>query len=344
MLDSRTLCIYCGEAISLNGRGGDALTVEHVIGLNLGGTLTIPAHKRCNNKANQLVDSKLDAHPEIGRIRGELGVRRRSGPYVHREVWDSPRGLRAFMVWTSQGIRTELIPVEIERADGDSEFFIEPDSRLSEDFEQKRRERVERDGFYFGEPRDSTDQSLVGKEVAIVFREPQWHLPEYLWLAAAAKFALGVLADGFRSGFLHESTLRSPLVEGLRLMAFEKAIATELWDPSGLRYEPSKLNETCVLAQLARHEHLLAIRTGQAGQSPVLQVVIFGTMAFELSLPGLPLDEDRAWLFDSLQRKVGRLRWHELVEVLSGRGPDDAVQLRLDCVSSPEAETFANAR
>jgi hypothetical protein len=344
MLNSRTLCIYCGEAISLSGRGGNALTVEHVIGLNLGGTLTIPAHKRCNNKANQLVDSKLDAHPEIGRIRGELGVRRRSGPYVHREVWDSPRGLRAFMVWTSQGIRTELIPVEIERADGDSEFFIEPDSRLSEDFEQKRRERVERDGFYLGEPRDSTDQSLVGKEVAIIFREPQWHLPVYLWLGAAAKFALGVLADGLRSGFLHESTFRSPLVEGLRLMAFEKAIATELWDPSALRYEPSKLSATGDLAQLGRHEHLLAIRTGEAGQSSVLQVVIFGTMAFELPLPGLPCDDDRAWLFDSLQRKVARLRWHELVEVLSGRGPRDAVQLQLDSVSSPVAESAPHAQ
>jgi len=334
MLDSKTSCIYCGEAISPEGSGGDAPSVEHVVGLNLGGNLTISVHKRCNNRANQLVDSKLDAHPEIGRIRGELGVRRRSGRYVHREVWDSPRGLRAFVVWTSQGLRAKLIPVEIERADGDSEFFIEPDSPLSEDFEQKRRERVERDGFYLGEPRESTDRSLVGKEVAILFREPRWHLPEYLWLAASAKFALGALADGCRSGLLPDSTFRLPLVEGLRLMVFEKAIATELWDPPALRYEPSKLNATCVLAQLARHEHLLAIRSGAAGQSPVLQVVIFGTMAFELPLPGFPFEEDSAWLFDSLRRKVARLRWHELVDALAGRTPRDAVQLRLDCTPS----------
>jgi hypothetical protein len=108
-----------------------------------------------------------------------------------------------------------------------------------------------------------------------------------------------------------------------------------------LRYEPSELDATCVLAQLARHEHLLAIRSGEAGQSPVLQVVIFGAMAFELPLPGLPFEEDRAWLFDSLDRTVARLQWHELVDVLAGRTPGNAVQLQLDCVPGPAAKAYA---
>ncbi|MGB7686055.1 MAG: hypothetical protein WBL45_09780 [Solirubrobacterales bacterium] len=80
-------------------------------------------------------------------------------------------------------------------------------------------------------------------------------------------------------------------------MAFERSLMTELWNPSRLRYEPEKLDATSVLAQLHRHEHLLALRKGQAGQSPVLQAVIFGESAYELPLPGLPIERDRAWLF-----------------------------------------------
>jgi len=335
------ICIYCGGTISSSATGEDAPTVEHVIGFSLGGALTIPTHKRCNGKANQVVDSKLEALPPIGRIRGELGVRRRAGAYIHREAWDSPQGPRAFMYWTEEGRLPELIPVAIPRGEHDTEVFLEPDNERNEIYEEKRRKRVERDGCYLGEPRESTDPSLVGKEGAILFREPRWQLPEYLWLAAAAKFALGALADGCRAGFLPGSSFRLPLVEGLRPMAFEKEIATELWNPSTLRYEPSKLNATSVLAQLARHEHLLAIRSGEPGQSPVLQVVIFGEMAYELPLPGLLFGKDRAWLFDSLRRTVVRLQWDELESKLGGRTPDSTIQLRLDCRTPSAAAAFA---
>jgi hypothetical protein len=44
----------------------------------------------------------------------------------------------------------------------------------------------------------------------------------------------GAAAHGHRLG-----AEVNTLVEGLRLMAFEKSIATELWDTARFRYEPS---------------------------------------------------------------------------------------------------------
>ncbi len=348
MADGETICIYCGASIRKDARAEEIRTVEHVIGYCLGGALTIPAHKRCNGRANQLVDSKLEALPPIGRIRGELGIRSRSGRYVHREVWNSPQGLRAFMYWSEEGRLPipKMIPMEKRIDDKNTEIFLEDDSELSKHFEEKRRERVERDGCYLGEPREPTDRpSTVGKEVAILFREPRWSLPQYLWCAAAAKFSLGVLGDGLEKGLLHPSILDLPLLEGLRAMAFERSLMTELWDPSLFRYEPSKLAATSVLARLYQHEHLLALRAGQAGQSPVLQAVIFGESAYELPLPGLPIERDRAWLFDSVGRNLIRLDWAELEERLSGRGPKGAAQLELEFASDakPAAEQLVAA-
>jgi hypothetical protein len=346
MADGETICIYCGDPIYKDAIGEEVRTVEHVIGFCLGGGLTIPAHKRCNGKANQLVDSKLEALPPIGRIRGELGIRSRSGRYVHREVWASPQGLRAFMYWSEDGRLPKLIPMEIRIDDKNTEILLEDDSELNEHFEEKRRERVEREGCYLGEPREPTDRpSTVGNELAILFREPRWSLPQYLWCAAAAKFSVGVLGDGLNKGLLHPSILDLPLLEGLRAMAFERLLMTELWDPSRFRYEPSKLAATSVLAQLHRHEHLLALRKGQAGQSPVLQVVIFGESTYELTLPGLPIERDRAWLFDSVGRSLVRLDWAELEERLSGRGLEKADQLELEIASDamPAGEQLASA-
>jgi hypothetical protein len=117
-------------------------------------------------------------------------------------------------------------------------------------------------------------------------------------------------------------------MEGLRTMAFEKAILTEMWDVDRFRYEPSKLVATSPLAQLERHEHLLAIRGAEPGQSAVLHVVVFGRIAHELDLPGFPIDEDRAWLFNSLRRKVTRLAWDELEEQLNARTAADTIQLK----------------
>ncbi len=344
MAEGETICIYCGGSIRKGARGEEVRTIEHVIGYCLGGALTIPAHKRCNGKANQLVDSKLEALPPIGRIRGELGIRSRSGRYVHREVWNSPQGPRAFMYWSEDGRLPKLIPVEILIDDKNTEIFLEDDSELSKDFEEKRRERVEREGCYLGEPREPTDRpSTVGKEVAILFREPRWFLPQYLWCAAVAKFSLGVLGDGLHKGLLHLSILDLPLLEGLRAMAFERSLMTELWDPSRFRYEPAKLDATSVLAQLQRHEHLLALRTGENGQSPVLQAVIFGRTAYELPLPGLPIERDRAWLFDSVGRSLLRLEWAELEERLNAREPEGPTQLELGITSAaaPATEQLA---
>jgi hypothetical protein len=334
MVNGETICLYCGSVILDGAVGENARTVEHVIGYCLGGALTIPVHKGCNGKANQLIDSKLEALPPIGRIRGELGIRSRSGSCVHREVWNSPQGPRAFMYWSEDGRLPKLIPVEIPIDDKNTEIFLENDSELSQDFEEKRRERIERDGCYLGEPREPTDRpSAVGKEVAILFREPRWFLPQYLWCAAVAKFSLGVLGDGLNKGLLHPSILDLPLLEGLRAMAFERSLVTELWDSSRFRYEPSKLDATSALAQLHRHEHLLALRRGQAGQSPVIQAVIFGDSAYELPLPGLPIERDQAWLFDSVERSLLRLDWAELEERLNGRGPEGATQLQLGIAS-----------
>lgn len=116
-------------------------------------------------------------------------------------------------------------------------------------------------------------------------------------------------------------------------MAFERSLMTELWDPSRLRYEPEKLDANSVLARLHRHEHLLALRKGQAGQPAVLQAVIFGESAYELPLPGLPIERDRDWLFDSVGRGLLRLGWTELEERLSARGPEGAAQLELGIAS-----------
>ena len=63
---TKTICIYCGRAISITAKGEGAPSVEHVIGWSLGGALTIPAHKRCNGRANQLVDSELNALSDLG--------------------------------------------------------------------------------------------------------------------------------------------------------------------------------------------------------------------------------------------------------------------------------------
>jgi hypothetical protein len=336
--DGETICIYCGASIRKEARGEEARTVEHVIGYCLGGALTIPTHKRCNGRANQLVDSKLERCPPIGRIRGELGIRSRSGRYVHREVWNSPQGLRAFMYWSEEGRLPipKLIPMEKRIDDKNTEIFLEDDSELNKHFEEKRRERVEREGCYLGGPREPTDRpSTVGEEVAILFREPRWSLPQYLWCAAAAKFSLGVLGDGLSKGQLPSWTWDLPLLEGLRAMAFERSLMTELWNPSRLRYEPEKLDATSVLAQLHRHEHLLALRKGQEGQSPVLQAVIFGESAYELPLPGLPIERDRAWLFDSVGGGLLRLEWADLEKQLNARGPEGATQLELEITSDP---------
>lgn len=348
MADCEAICIYCGAPIRKDARGEEVRTVEHVIGYCLGGALTIPAHKRCNGRANQLVDSKLEALPPIGRLRSELGIRSRSGRYVHREVWKSPQGLRAFMYWSEEGRLPipKLIPMEKRIDDKNTEIFLEDNSELNKHFEEKRRERVERDGCYLGDPREPTDRpSTVGKEVAILFREPRWSLPQYLWCAAAAKFSLGVLGDGLNKGLLHPSILDLPLLEGLRAMAFERSLMTELWDPSRLRYEPEKLDATSVLARLHRHEHLLALRKGQAGQPTVLQAVIFGESSYELPLPGLPIERDRAWLFDSVGRGLLRLGWTELEERLSARGPEGAARLELGIASdaAPAAEQLVAA-
>lgn len=338
-MPSLDVCVYCDKSISPTGIDDEAPSIEHVVGRALGGALTIPTHKGCNGRANQLVDSKLAALPDLGRIRARLGIRSGSEVYVHREAWESvsfpggvlesPKGIRAFISWTRNGRRAKLIPNEIPRGDsGDTEIFIEPEDSAA--YEEKRRKRVEREGCYLGEPRESTDpSSLAGKEVAILFREPAWTLPAYLWPAAVAKFGLGVIADGCRKGLLPSSAVEQPVTEGLRTMAFEKAILTDLWDADSFRYEPSKLDATSVLAQLERHEHLLAIRGGEAGQSAVLQVVVFGRIAHELELPGLPIDRDRAWLFDSQRRKVTRLAWEDLEEQLSARTPTGAAQLAL---------------
>lgn len=329
-MSSSEFCVYCDQPISPAGTGDKALSLEHVVGRVLGGALTIPTHKGCNGRANEIVDSKLAALPDLGRIRGRLGLRFGSGAYAHREVWESPEGIRAFIFWTRGGRRAKLIPKEIPRGDsGDTEVFIEPEDNPA--YEEKRRKRVEREGCYLGEPRESTDPSLVGKEVAILFREPSWILPQYLWPATVAKFGLGVIADGCRMGLFPASVLRLPLMEGLRTIAFEKAILTAFWDADRFRYEPSKLAATSVLAQLERHEHLLAIRRrGTAGQRAVLQVVVFGRIAHELELPGFPTGEDRVWLFDSLRRKVTRLSWDELEERLSVRTPRGVTQLALE--------------
>jgi hypothetical protein len=334
MVKGETICLYCGSSIRKGAVGEESRTVEHIIGYCLGGALTIPAHRRCNGKANQIVDSKLEALPPIGRIRGELGIRSRSGRYIHREAWNSPQGPRAFMYWSQDGRLPKLIPAEVPIDEKSTEVFLENDSELSNDFEEKRRERVEREGCYLAEPREPTDRpSMVGKEVAILFREPRWFLPKYLWCAAAAKFSLGVLADGLHKGLLHSSILDLPLLEGLRAMAFEKSLMTDLWDPSRFRYEPSRLDATSILAQLHQHEHLLALRKGQAAQSPVLQAVIFGESTYELSLPGLPIERDRVWLFDSLRRSLIRLEWADLEERISNRGTEGAAQLELEISS-----------
>ncbi len=321
-------CIYCGEAIDALAAGDDAPSPEHVIGWSLGGALTIPTHRGCNGRANRLVDSRLAGLPDLGRIRGRLGIRMRSGPYIHRAVWDSPRGLRAFIFWTSDGLGTKLIPVGIPRGDRDTEVFIEPED--SEAYEEKHRERVEREGCHLGEPREPTGPSLVGKEVAILFREPGWMLPRYLWPAAVAKFGLGVIDDGCRHQFFPESTLDLSLIDGLRMMAFEKSIATELWDTERFRFLPTRLDATSCLARLSRHEHLLAVRAGTSGGSAVLHVVIFGRIAHELDLVGLQVAEDRVWLFDSLRRKVTRLGWEEMEARLNRRMPDGVNQLEFD--------------
>lgn len=322
------LCVYCDQPISPTGTGDQAPSFEHVVGRAFGGALTIPTHKGCNGRANELVDSKLAALPDLGRIRGRLGLRFGSGVYAHREVWESPEGIRAFIFWTRDGRRAKLIPKEIPRGDdGDTEVFIEPEDSAA--YDEKRRKRVEREGCYLGEPRENTESSLVGKEVAMLFREPAWTLPTYLWPATVAKFGLGVIADGCGKDLFPMSVLRLPIMDGLRTLAFEKAILVDLWDVDGFRYEPSKLAATSVLAQLERHEHLLAIRGGSAGQSAVLQVVLFGRIAHELDLPGFPNVEDRAWFFDSLRRKVTRLVWEDLEKRLGVRTADGATQLAL---------------
>ena len=321
--------MYCDRPISPTGTGGQAPSLEHVVGRVLGGALTIPTHKVCNGRANRLVDAQLAALPDLGRIRGRLGLRSGSGVYTHREVWESPEGIRAFMSWTRDGRRAKLIPKEIPRGDtGDTEVFIEPEDSAA--YEEKRRRRVEREGCYLGEPRESTDPSLVGKDVAILFRAPAWSLPQYLWPAAVAKFGLGVIADGCRKTLFPAAVLRLPLMSGLRTLAFEQAILTAFWDAEHFRYEPSKLAATSVLAQLERHEHVLSIRRGTAGQSAVLQVVLFGRIVHELELPGFPVGEERAWLFDSLRRKVSRMSWGELDERLGARSPSGVTQLALE--------------
>src|SRR5262249_19651745 len=137
----------------------------------------------------------------------------------HREVWDSPRGLRAFVFWTKDGLRTKLIPVEISIGEGKTEVFIEPED--SAEYERKDRERAEREGCYLAPAPEPLGPSLVGRELAILFREPGWSVPFYLWPAAAAKFALGAIADGCRHGHFEASSVHSPLVGGLRSLAFE---------------------------------------------------------------------------------------------------------------------------
>lgn len=62
----------------------------------------------------------------------------------------------------------KLIPMEKRIDDKNTEIFLEDNSELNKHFEEKRRERVERDGCYLGDPREPTDRpSTVGKEVAI---------------------------------------------------------------------------------------------------------------------------------------------------------------------------------
>lgn len=324
-----TDCIYCGSSIDPCATGEHTCTVEHVLSQSLGGALTIPAHKRCNGKANRLIDDKLAALPSIGRIRGRLGVRCSSGPYVHREAWNSPQGPRAFICWSTDGLSAKLIPREIELEGGDTEVFLEPDSPLSRDYEERHRERVERDGCYLGDPRPGGGE-LVGKEVAILFREPRWSLPKYLWCAAAAKYALGAIADGLSAGLLTPSTLELPLLAGLRMMAFETSLATSLWDHSTFPFEPGPVDPTTSLAALARHEHLLALRGGEhPGQAPSLQIVVFGSWSYRLPLPGLRLAEDRAWLFDSVGRRVRRFGWAELEARLRARALPGTEALQL---------------
>ena len=250
------------------------------------------------------------------------------------------------MYWSEDGRLPKLIPMEIRIDDKNTEILLEDDSDLSKHFEEKRRERVEREGCYLGEPREPTDRlSTVGKEVAILFREPRWSLPQYLWCAAAAKFSLGVLGDGLDKGLLHSLHLDLPLLEGLRTMSFEGSLMTELWDLSRFRYEPAQLDATSALAQLHRHEHLLALRKGQEGQSAVLQLVIFGESAYELPLPGLPIERDRAWLFNSVERSLVRLEWADLEKQLNARGPKGAAQLELEIASdaAPAAEQLVAA-
>jgi hypothetical protein len=330
MLSGGSPCIYCGKTIDPDGKGDRGPSLEHVIGWSLGGSLTIPTHRGCNARANRIIDLPLAKQPDLGRLRGTFGIPTRSGRYVHREVWDSPRGLRAFIFWTCDGLRTRLIPVEIAAGNNETEVFIEPDD--SESYDRTQRERAEREGCYLADAEEPAGPSLVGKELAILFREPAWTLPHYLWPAAAAKFALGVIADSCRHGFLEGSMLNLPLVVGLRTMAFEKAIITELWDPERLHLLPTTLDSTSCLAALFGHEHLLAIRAGQEGQCAVLQIVIFGRIAYELDLVGLRVPQDRAWLFDGVRRKVRRLGWAELETALGSRASQRTEQLHLDAL------------
>jgi hypothetical protein len=188
---------------------------------------------------------------------------------------------------------------------------------------------VEREGCYLGEPRENTDLSLVGKEVAILFREPAWTLPQHLWPAAVAKFGLGVFADGCRKGLFPAAVLGLPLMTGLRTLTFEKAILTAFWDTEHFRCEPSKLAPTSVLARLRRHEHVLAVRRDMVGQSAVLQVVLSGVLPTNSSSLASPWARIGPGFFDSLRRRVTRMSWDELEERLSARSPGGATQLAL---------------
>lgn len=318
LLGMQSLCWYCGRD------DRPVTSPEHVIPRSLGGGLVVRVCSACNARANQKLDQALARCRHFGRARAEAGVRDyRSGePYTHVDIVKSDNGITAQARFREGGVDARLLPIELKGADGVTEVFLDPAD--ANHYDETQRARAAREGFTYGPsrplPTGMTPRYRPGSDITLVMTGGRCDHPPWMWPSLAAKAALGALACAAAAGHAPRAAT-SLVVAGLRLLAFERWIPTDLWSEQDVSLSPVSIDQTHPLVgALQPHNHLLALQPrDQAGRTPFVQLVLFGQYLYELRLPGLELACETTWLFDARARTVSYAETEATRTQLAGR-------------------------
>ncbi|MDO9443663.1 MAG: hypothetical protein Q7T73_22505 [Beijerinckiaceae bacterium] len=180
------VCPYCARPLS-----AEETNSEHVIPAELGGTLEVRTHLKCNGEVATVIDNPLMGDPDVQMLRalsGAINVRNKK-PFRGSQ-WPGrlPDGSKALLKASPEGLSIEQVTPSVPEPDENGNFVF---SMPADDVE-KRMARVLED-LQARFPGKEISIASQGERTAVVGIERSWELEPWVWPRFAAKIAACVL-------------------------------------------------------------------------------------------------------------------------------------------------------